>query len=205
MKMAYWMRIAAGAVLGLIALAALWLTVGIAWLTALVATLVALLGFLGSYFVVSADRPEEGYEQVLFDKPNTIVSVLMIVLFAGAGVGSGFLGGESAPPGPSDYVYSLRASYLTTAAAWTADASKDETLATLDELRAESDRIALDLEALPEGDARTHLEAANDALAFAVDSLKICAEAEQRSCLDARLNAADAESALQRFAALSSA
>ena len=203
MKMAYWMRIAVGAVLGLVGLVALWLTLGVAWLTALGAVLLALVGFLGSYFVVSADRPEEGYEQVLFDRPNTLVSVVMIVLFAGAGVGSGLLGGgETAPPGPSDNVYALRAGYLGAADGWMKDAPKDDTLATLAGLREESDRIAIELEALPEGDERTNLEAANDALAFAIDSLKVCAEQEQRSCMDARLNAADAEAALQTYAAL---
>lgn len=206
MKMAYWMRIGTGAFLGIAAVVGLWLAVGIVWLTALVAVLVAIVGFLGSFFVVSADRPEEGYEQVLFDRSNMIVTVLFLVLFAGAGIGTGFLGADAAPPDPADPVYALRADYLRTADAWSegADADPDVTLAEVSGLRTESDRVAMELEALADDDARTHLAAANDALAFALDALKDCAEQGEHRCLDARLNAADAESALQRYAGLAS-
>ncbi|HUR68993.1 MAG TPA: hypothetical protein VM370_07075 [Candidatus Thermoplasmatota archaeon] len=202
MKLPYWSRILIGALLGLGALAASWLVLGIPWVTAAAAALLAPVGFLGSYFLVSADRPEEGYEQVLFDRPNTIAAVAMILLFAGAGVGTGLLSSADAPASPADNMFALRNGYLAASTAWGKDAQKDATVATLGELRTESDRIAAEIEALPEGDARTHLETANDAMAFAIDALKGCAEKEQRSCMDARLNAADAEAALEKYKAL---
>lgn len=89
--MPYWQRVVLGALLGLFAVMALWYFVGITWLTAAIGGLVAPLVFLGSFFLFSADRPDEGYEQVLFDKPNTILAVGMIVVFAGLGVASGFV------------------------------------------------------------------------------------------------------------------
>lgn len=201
MRMAYWMRIAVGALLGAGALVGLWLGPGIGWLTATVAALAALIGFLGSYFVVSADRPAEGYEQVLFDRPNTLVALALVVVFAGAGFGTGLLGGDSGPD-PADNVYALRADYQAASDAWGVDSPAEDTLATLETLRTESDLIAGELALLPEGDVRTHLEAANDAIAFSIDALKVCAQKETRSCIEARINAADAESALQKYAAL---
>ncbi|HET6405262.1 MAG TPA: hypothetical protein VFH78_11495, partial [Candidatus Thermoplasmatota archaeon] len=79
--MPYWVRIALGAVLGLATALALWLLVGTPWVTATAASLLAAIGFLGSYFIWSADRLDEGYEQVLFDRPNTIVSAVLIATF----------------------------------------------------------------------------------------------------------------------------
>jgi hypothetical protein len=206
MQMAYWMRIAVGAILGVVALLALWPTLGIAWVTALVAALLAAIGFLGSYFVVSADRPEEGYEQVLFDKPNTLVAAALVVLFAAAGVGTGFLPGASAEPlPPADYVFALKGDYQAAYDGWTKeDAEKEATLARIAQLRAESDRIAAyDLATLPEGGERQNLTLANDAYAFALDALKACVDADSRSCVDARVRAADGEFALQRLVAAS--
>lgn len=197
----FWARVAAGAVLGLLALVPLWLFVGIGWLTALAGALAAAIGFLGSYFVVSADRPDEGYEQVLFDKPNTIVAAVLLVGFALAGVGTGFLGGDEVPT-TADRVHMLRADYQRAADAFTKDeANATDTQAAIAALREESDRVALELEALPEDDARAALIAANDALALAMDALTECTNAVQDECMNARLLAADAQAALQRYAA----
>lgn len=200
--MPYWMRIAIGAVLGLVALLALWPTLGITWLTATVAALLAPVGFLASYFIWSADRPDEGYEQVLFDKPNTIVTLAMILVFAGAGLGTGFLGGESAPT-PADRVAALRNQYQGTSDAITAgDLAGEDATAAIAALREESDRIAVELETLEETDANKKLIEANDDLAFAMDALKECAGGDRGKCVDARVSAADAQSALNEYADL---
>lgn len=198
--MPYWVRILIGAILGLSAAIALWLFVGIAWLTAAVAALLAVLGFLGSFFVWSADRLPE-YEQVLFDRPNTIVASVLVVAFAAAGFGTGFLGdsGSSAALTPAERVSFLYADYQGAADAFTSqEADADATTARIAELRLESDRIALELEALPEGEERDNLVAANDALALAMDALTACAAGDKTQCLDARFSAADAKSALDK-------
>lgn len=197
--MPYWLRVAMGAILGLFAAGALWLLVGIPWLTATVAALLAAGGFLGSYFVWSADRLPE-YEQVLFDRPNTIVASVLIVAFAAAGIGTGFLGaGAPAPMAPEDRVAFLYADYQHAADAFTKqEADAEATIATMEELRVESDRIALELEALPGSEVRDHLVEANDMLALAMDSMKACASGEKSQCMDARLTAADAKAALER-------
>lgn len=196
--MPYWTRILIGASLGAVAAAALWLIVGIPWLTAAVAALLAAVGFLGSYFVWSADRLPE-YEQVLFDRPNTIVTGLLVLAFAAAGLGTGLLASEPAPLAPGERTQVLYADYQRTADAF---ASKEIDAAALDEamadLRVESDRLAVDLEALPEGEERTDLVAANDALALAMDSMRACAGGDKAQCLDARLLAADAKLALNK-------
>lgn len=195
--MPYWARISIGAVFGLVAAVCLWLFVGIAWLTAVAAALVAAVGFLGSYFVWSADRLPE-YEQVLFDRPNTLVAAVLVVAFAGLGFGTGYLG-DDAPPTPADRVHMLYNAYQNNADAFAKQELDAEALvATLDALRVESDRVALELEALPEGDERDALTAANDALALAMDAMKACAGGTSGECMNARLSAADAQAALER-------
>lgn len=205
-RLALWMRIAIGGVLGVAALVPLWLFVGVSWLTAAAAALLAVVGFLGSFFVFSADRPEEGYEQVLFDKPNTIVTLLLVVVFGLAGVGTGFLGGASAEPSTAERVSKMYNVYQNNAIAFSGEELDAANLSTiLDELRVESDRLALEIEALPEGPERETLATANDALALAMDSLKLCAAGTSEECLNARLAASDAQAALERLSAGSSA
>lgn len=198
--MPYWARILIGIVLGFAAAIALWLFVGIAWLTATLAALLAGLGFLGSFFIWSADRLPE-YEQVLFDRRNSLVAGVLIVAFAAAGFGTGFLGGSGslAPLAPIERVSFLYADYQGAADAFTSQtADAEATTARIADLRIESDRIALELEALPEGEERDNLVAANDALALAMDALTACAAGEKPQCMDARFLAADAKSALDK-------
>jgi hypothetical protein len=207
MKMAYWMRIALGALLGLGALVGLWLGPGIGWLTAIVASLVALLGFLGSYFVVSADRPSEGYEQVLFDKPNTLVAIVLALTFAGAGFSTGFLGRSDAPSSVGERATLLYAQYQSDANAYSAaqdkDAAKDAALAQMTTLRGDSDLLNVDIEALPEGDTqKTDLMKANDDLAIAIDSMVACIGGDLEACKAARFAAADVQSSLGRLGLL---
>ena len=81
--MSWWTRLGLGAGLGLVAALALgWLLDGWA-IPAAVGALLAAIGFLGSFFVWSADVPPspenpEGYEQVLFDGPNVVASLLVV-------------------------------------------------------------------------------------------------------------------------------
>lgn len=201
-RLPFWMRIGLGVLLGTAGLIPLWLFVGIGWLTATAAALLAAIGFLGSFFVFSADRPDEGYEQVLFDKPNTVVSVILLLAFAGAGVGTGFLGGDAEPSTP-ERVTMLYNAYQNNADAYARqEVDAANMTAILEELRVESDRLAAEIEALPEGDARAALAEANDALALAMDSMKLCVAGTDDECLNARLTAADAQTALQKHAAL---
>lgn len=85
----YVVRVVLGVVLGLIAVAALWFFGAAWWVGALVGALLGLVGFLGSFFLWTADRPEEGYEQVLFDLPNNLVSLVLILAFVGAAFAGG--------------------------------------------------------------------------------------------------------------------
>ena len=201
--MPYWVRIALGAVLGLATALALWLLVGTPWVTATAASLLAAIGFLGSYFIWSADRLDEGYEQVLFDRPNTIVSAVLIATFALAGVGTGYPGAADAAPLPPDArLEALQHDYRAAADAYAKkEADGQATKRAMEELRVESDRIALELEAMPESERRANLIAANDALALAMDSLVACIDGDATQCLEARLFASDAQTALAKAGA----
>lgn len=202
--MPYWLRVVLGVVLGAAAGVASWYFLGIAWLTATLAALFAAVGFLGSYFLWSADRPEEGYEQVLFDRPNTIVTLALVVVFAGAGIGSGFLGGAAAPAsGVGDDMAALYASYLATSAAFSKEeADGPTTVAKITELRAENARLKGAVDALPAGTERDGLTDANTALGAALQALEACASGTKAECVNARLAAADAQTALHKAGAL---
>lgn len=202
--MSYWVRITIGVVLGLAAALLTWQFVGIPWATALAAALLAPVGFLGSYFLWTADRPEEGYEQVLFDRPNTIVAAIMLVCFALAGMGTGFLGaGGASPPTPADDLYAMRADYQRISDAYSAGTSEGEaTIELLNALRAEADPLYERIEALPDGDATNALIDAWDYLTLAMTQLKTCAGGEEAKCLDARISASEVQSALARYGEL---
>lgn len=111
--MRFLVRVAMGVGLGLAAVVGLsflmkW------WIVAILGALLALVGFLGSFFVWSADRPEEGYEQVLFDKPNSILSGVLVLAFVGAAFGMGWLlepvdEGPNLPPAEAAAVSSMNA------------------------------------------------------------------------------------------------
>lgn len=106
MAMKWFVRLAIGVFLGVAA------ALGMAffldgWIVpAAVGALLAVVGFLGSFFVWSADEPPspanpQGYEQVLFDAPNSIASALLIV----GVVALAFFVRFDAPAGPSDAAY----------------------------------------------------------------------------------------------------
>lgn len=200
--MSYKVRITIGVVLGLVAAVLLWLFVGVTWATALAGALLAPIGFLGSYFLWSADRPEEGYEQVLFDRPNTVVSSVMLVSFALLGLGTGFLGGGSdAPPTPADDLHAMRAEYVTLSDAIVAkELAGEEATNALNDLRGEADPLYDRIEAMPEGDAKTALIDAWDYLTLAMTQLKTCVAGDEAKCVDARVSASEVQSALARYA-----
>jgi thiol:disulfide interchange protein len=98
----YYVRVALGLALGALAVAALAFLGVRWWIGAIAGALLALAGFLGSFFLWSADRPEEGYEQVLFDGRNNVHALLLVALLAGAAFGGAHLHrGASAPPDPA--------------------------------------------------------------------------------------------------------
>lgn len=168
--MPFWVRILLGILLGLLALAGLWLGVGVTWVTATVAALVAPLGFLGSFFLWTADQPAKGYEQVLFDRPNTLVSAGMVLAFALAGLSTGLLGAPSDAPEARD-VALVAQDYDATARAYIAGTMDGPAArAKLDELKAE-------LAGLTGPKA--------EALAKAVDAQLACIGAGQMSCDEA--------------------
>ena len=209
MRMAYWTRILLGALLGAIALGAMWAFVGITWATATVAALLSAVGFLGSYFVWSADRPEDGYEQVLFDRPNTIVAATMIVAFAALGVASGLLPlADEAPPapGPAEAVLALQDDYEAIAAAYDAgEKDGDATIDALLSLRDRADKVGQALEALPAGEAKDALVEAYDWIGQAMIQMKECASGREEKCEAARVSMDDAEASLRKWRALSAA
>jgi len=85
--MRYPVRIAIGAGLGLAAVVGFHFVFARWWVGALIAALLGLVGFLGSFFIWSADRLDEGYEQVLFDLKNNIVSLVLVLVLVGASFG----------------------------------------------------------------------------------------------------------------------
>lgn len=97
--MKYVVRVVLGLVLGLLAAGLCWY-LGVRWTYGAIAgALLAAIGFLGSFFLWTADRPEDGYEQVLFDMPNNLVTLALVVGMVGASFGGAHLhrGGPSGP------------------------------------------------------------------------------------------------------------
>lgn len=91
-------RIALGATLGLVAVGGLSFAIQKWYLIALVGAVTGVVGFLGSFFIWSADRLDEGYEQVLFDFPNSATSLVLVVILVGAAFGGGQILSASAAP-----------------------------------------------------------------------------------------------------------
>jgi len=100
--MRYGVRVAIGVVLGLVAIVAFHFFVHTWWVAGLLAALLGLVGFLGSFFLWTADRPEEGYEQVLFDVKNNAVSLVLVVVLVGAAFGVAHVWTPKAPAAPVD-------------------------------------------------------------------------------------------------------
>ena len=212
MRMAYWTRILIGALLGAAALGALWYLTGITWATAAAAALLAPVGFLGSYFVWSADRPEDGYEQVLFDRPNTLVSAVMIVAFATLGIFSGVVPlAAEAPPAaalrtPAEGVAALQSEFDAISAAYDAgEKDSDQTVDALLALREKADAVGDEIDALPDGEPKDALVEAYDWVGQAIIQMKECAAGREDKCEAAQTSMADAKAALRTYRALAAA
>ena len=200
--MPYWLRVTIGVILGVTGAVLMWLVVGKTWMTATVGAILAPLGFLLTYFIWSADRPADGYEQVLFDRPNTIVSVVLLATLGLAGVGTGFLGHASGPPSVADQTAALYAHYQSASDAYSKkSADGAATTAKVAQLRTEAATLATAIDAMPDSNAKTALKAAAASLTSAMDSLDACIGGSNGKCVDARLAAADAQSAITRATA----
>jgi len=191
--MRFGVRILLGAILGLVALVTLWLLGVRTWVVATTAGLLAPIGFLGSFFVWSADRPEAGYEQVLLDAPNTTLSVVMIVLFAGASFGLGFIhfGHGPAAPDEKSQLQQMALGVQVHVKDFNAGKIKaDDVTAYVATTKAAAKNLTLANAALK--DAATGLDKSLDDLAKCA-----AAGANDGACLDARIDASDVLSKLK--------
>lgn len=201
------MGIVAGA--GLAVGLSLWLDAW--WIGALAGGLGGPLVFLATFFLWTADRPEEGYEQVLFDRPNTLLSALMLLAFAGLAYGTGALlaPGTSLSPDEQaalqrmddsrDAIARLTNAYDAANAAFTKGEAPGDLAPHLKE--ATDARAALATLDVPEplGDLKASLLKAASAVEDAFDGLGKCAAGDTAACLDARIAHADAARGLQLY------
>jgi hypothetical protein len=190
----YYARVALGAVLGLAAVGVLWFLGVRWWIGAIAGALLGGMGFLGSFFLWSADRPSEGYEQVLFDGRNNAHALLLLVVLVGASFGGSYLHrAPAAAPGPDaaalaamdaghdnmTRIYNAIQSGNYTSAAAAADAG------------AQVQAIQAALSAMPASAKGDLLKTAANALQTALDEFKGCSDAA--GCgLAGRLAKADA-------------
>ncbi|MFA5861653.1 MAG: hypothetical protein WDA16_08155 [Candidatus Thermoplasmatota archaeon] len=94
-------RVLLGAFLGLVTLGGLHFAITRWWISGIAGALVGVLGFLLTFFVWTADRPDVGYEQVLFDGANSAVSVILAVILVAGGFGISLAGKSSTPQDPA--------------------------------------------------------------------------------------------------------
>lgn len=209
--MKYGLRVGIGVVLGAALAVGLTAWLGTWWIGALAGGLGGPLAFLATFFIWSADRPEEGYEQVLFDRPNTVLSGLLLVAFVALAYGTGALW----PSGPS------------------LSPEEQAALAQMDESRGALAQLSNDYGAANDaftkgeapGDLAPKLQAAKDARAAvqamqppgsmadlkaalmkaasavegSFDALGKCVQGDTSACLDARIGHADVVRALQGY------
>ena len=216
MAMKWFVRLAIGVFLG--ALAALGLSFFLhGWMIpAAAGALLGVIGFLGSFFLWSADLPPspenpQGYEQVLFDLPNSIASVALI----GGIVALAFFLPFDAPAGPSDAAYlaardplladletlhdnfaQLRDDYGSGAIA--ADAFSAE----LQKARTASRELYVEAKALAPPASREaevlHLRVAAEQLSAAIESMDLCVSGIEARCQTAADRLSDHEKAFAR-------
>lgn len=210
--MKFGVRVAIGAIIGLALAVALPLLLGPWWVGALAGGLIGPLAFLATFFLWSADRLDEGYEQVLFDRPNTLVSVVMLVAFAGLAFGAGFLGAGPSGPSPEEQaalaqmeeshavLERLAGEFTLANEAATKGGDAGDLDADLDEARAT--RATLQAMEIPESllPVKGNLQKAASGLENAFNALQKCAGGDGTACLDARVAHADAMRGLQLYA-----
>src|SRR5581483_6354256 len=188
-----------GVVLGLLVSLGLWFFHARWWIGGIAGGLVATLGFLATFFVWSADRLDEGYEQVLFDLPNNMVSLALAVAFVGLAFAGGLVprGGGSAAPDPSAAVADSQHDALVSLYNDVMGAKIDAAglQAEQAKLKAAQDAIAT----LPAGPKTTLLQAAAAAEGKAFAELGKCADVAK--CPLARLEMSNAKTPLDKYAA----
>lgn len=195
--MKYVVRVALGALLGLAVTAALWFFQARWWIGGVAGGLVAALGFLLTFFLWSADRLEEGYEQVLFDLPNNLVSGALAVALVGLAFGGGLLHKGSSAPDPSiavaDSQHDALVSLYNDVMGGKIDAAG--LVAQQAKLKAAQEAVA----ALPAGEKATLLRTASAAAGKAFDELAKCSDLAK--CPLARLEMTNAKAPLDAYAA----
>lgn len=209
--MKFGVRVAIGAIIGLALAVALPLLLESWWVGALAGGLLGPLAFLATFFIWSADRLDEGYEQVLFDRPNTTLSALMLVAFVGVAFGAGHLASGPAGPSPEEQAAlaqmdqehatlgRLAGEFTVASEARAKGGDPGDLDADLDEARAT--RAALQAMSVPEPllEVKGNLQKAASGLENAFDALKKCAEGDNAACLDARIAHADAVRGLSLY------
>lgn len=206
--MKYGIRLALGVVVGTALAGGLAWFMQPWWLGAVAGGLFGPLVFLGTFFLWSADRPEEGYEQVLFDRPNTVLSVLMTLAFVGLAFGTTFLATGLSPEeqaalarmdGSGATLARLSEDFAAANDAFTKGESPGDLGPKLQEAR--DAKAAIDGIQASEALAplKGSLLKAATALESAFDALGKCAAGDTTACLDARLGPVDAARGLQAY------
>jgi hypothetical protein len=169
-----------------------------------VAALLAPIGFLASFFLWTADRPQDGYEQVLFDVPNLLTSLALVGVLVGAGWGGGVLL-RPHPIDPNDVPYFEQRAELTTLAkqyqkdkdAYAAGDLPKSPTDVFAEHKEHAQTIVLKVKTLHDAAPERFeplLKAAN-ALAEVTSQMDACAAAGDKSCDGARFAMADYQGA----------
>lgn len=203
-------RVVVGVLLGALVAIPLALFVHVLWWAAGFGALAAAIGFLGSFFLWTADRPatatDPGYEQVLFDRPNTVVSVVLMLVFAGSVVGYGALSPGGLPPetaaalaqmeADESRLADLAAQYQKAAAEHAEGARTGDLISSdLVVVRVEARKLLDELRAAERPAEFAVMNATlvkgAEALVAALDALNDCVMGKTEACIDARIAYAD--------------
>lgn len=209
--MRYLVRVAIGLLLGALVAVPLAMFVHVLWWAAGFGALAAAVGFLGSFFLWTADRPasgdDPGYEQVLFDRPNTLVSLGLVLVLAGSVVGYGVVAASSLSPEVEAALAQVEADQarLDALAAAYGKASTEhaegkrpgaDISSDLVVVRIDARKLAADVKAYEHPAELAALDAAlakgADAMASAIDALNKCVMGDEAMCVEARVAYADA-------------
>jgi hypothetical protein len=193
-------RVAIGASLGAVVLGALVVFFGARTWALATGGLLGPIGFLATFFLWSADRPQDGYEQVLFDRPNIIASIVTLALLVGGGIGAGIL----LTPHPVDparvafdeqhvAMAQLAQKYQTDADLYRAKKLTGDPADTFGTHREHAQEIALALQKIELGDTEKldALKAAAAALVTVTGTMEKCVGGDEAACLDARVAMSD--------------